>query len=425
MKRKFDSRWLVVAGCFLMVFICLGFCSSNKSLYLSAITDALDIKRSLFSINDSCRFLTSAVIAAFFGPLVARFGIKKLIVLGFASLIASMLIYAHATSIYAFYVGGCLLGLGISFTTTTMVGTVVRRHFRENSGKIMGAALAANGLGGALAAQIVAPIIFEEGNPFGYRNAYTLVAVILAITAVIVLCLVRDNKEAGPHEAKKAKKTRGQGWTGIDFATARKRPYFYFSIFAIFMTGLVLQGVNGISGAHMKDVGLDSGYVATVLSVHSLALTGFKFLTGYMYDKYGVRKTAMVCDVTAIVVTLMLGFLTNSPAGMFMAMFYGFFSSLALPLETIMLPLFAIDLFGNKSYEKMLGLFVAFNTAGYACGSPMVNWCYDLCGSYKPMLIIYAGVMLIITIGFQFILKAAQKERATVEAAEAAAETAA
>lgn len=404
-----------------MVFICLGFCSSNKSLYLSAITEALDLKRSLFSINDSCRFLTSAFIAAFFGPLVARFGIKKLIALGFCSLIASMLIYAHATSIYVFYVGGCLLGLGLAFTTTTMVGSVVRRHFKENSGKIMGAALAANGLGGALAAQIVTPIIFEEGNAFGYRNAYTLVAIILAVTAVIVLTLVHDNKDGGPVETKKAKKTRGQGWTGIDFATARKKPYFYFSIFAIFMTGLVLQGVNGISGAHMKDVGLDSGYVATVLSVHSLALTGFKFLTGYMYDKFGMRKTALVCDITAIIVTLALGFLTNSSLGVFMAMFYGFFSSLALPLETVMLPLFAIDLFGNKSYDRMMGLFVAFNTAGYACGSPLVNWCYDIYGSYKPMLIVYAGVMLLITIGFQFILNAAKKERAAVEAMEEAA----
>ena len=47
-------RWVIIGAMFLMVFICLGFCSSNKGLYLSAITEALDIKRSLFSVNDSC-----------------------------------------------------------------------------------------------------------------------------------------------------------------------------------------------------------------------------------------------------------------------------------------------------------------------------------------------------------------------------------
>ena len=36
-----------------MVLICLGFCSSVKSLYTVAMTDALGIKRSTFSINDA------------------------------------------------------------------------------------------------------------------------------------------------------------------------------------------------------------------------------------------------------------------------------------------------------------------------------------------------------------------------------------
>jgi MFS family permease len=65
----------------------------------------------------------------------------------------------------------------------------------------------------------------------------------------------------------------------------------------------VLQGINGIASAHMKDVGLDAGYIATVLSAHSLALAGFKFLTGILYDKFGGRKTMLLCSVTATVVT--------------------------------------------------------------------------------------------------------------------------
>lgn len=41
-------KWVIAAACFLMVMICLGFCSSTKPLYLSAITKALDIERSFF-----------------------------------------------------------------------------------------------------------------------------------------------------------------------------------------------------------------------------------------------------------------------------------------------------------------------------------------------------------------------------------------
>ena len=63
---------LVIASCFMMIFVCLGFCSSNKGLYLSAITGALGIPRSLFSINDSCRFITTAIINLFFGSLCRK-----------------------------------------------------------------------------------------------------------------------------------------------------------------------------------------------------------------------------------------------------------------------------------------------------------------------------------------------------------------
>ena len=79
MKKKLDYQWVIVITCFIMEFVALGFCSSNKSLYLGAITEALNIKRSLFSINDSVRFMTSAVVNLFFGTLIHKFGARKMV----------------------------------------------------------------------------------------------------------------------------------------------------------------------------------------------------------------------------------------------------------------------------------------------------------------------------------------------------------
>lgn len=150
-KRKFDYKWVIVGLSFLMVLTALGFCSSSKSLYIAPICEALGISRSTFSINDSCRFITTAIINIFFGSLIAKFGAKKLIGAGFVCLIASMLIYSFATNVYVFYVGGVFLGLGLAWTTTTMVGAVVNRWCKENKGTIMGAILASNGIGAAIA----------------------------------------------------------------------------------------------------------------------------------------------------------------------------------------------------------------------------------------------------------------------------------
>ena len=418
-KKKFDYQWIIVVVCFLMEFVCLGFCSSNKSLYLGAITQALDIKRSLFSFNDSVRFITSATISLFFGTLLHKFGAKKLIAAGFCALIASMQIYAHAQTVYVFYIGGCLLGMGLAFTTTTMIGSLVRRWCKRNTGTILGFVLASNGLGGALAAQIVTPIIYEEGNAFGYRNAYNLVTVILLCTGILAVVFLREPKEEpGEKPVPHKKKPRGGGWTGISFEDARKKSWFYVSLVGIFLTGMVLQGVNGASAAHMKDVGLDAGYVATVLSIHSLALMGFKFLTGVSYDKLGLRVTMIICDIAALVVMVFLALVTNSPAGKVYAMIYGIFSSLALPLETIMLSLITTDLYGNKSFDKILGIVTALNVFGYAVGAPVMNLCYDTFGTYVPFIWVCVGIMAVVTVAYQFVISAAGKEKQRILAAE-------
>jgi MFS family permease len=344
---------------------------------------------------------------------------------GFLCLIGSTQVYAHAESVFVFYIGGCLLGMGLAFCTTTMIGSIIRRWVKQNTGTILGFVLAANGLGGALAAQIVTPIIYEEGNPFGYRNAYNLVTVILVVTGIIAVIFLRNapkGEETAAPAASGKKKPRGGGWVGMDYETARKKPFFYAALVGIFLTGMVLQGVNGASGAHMKDAGLDAGYVATVLSLHSLALMAFKFLAGFSYDKFGLRTTMIVCDVAAVVVMIFLALVTNTPEGRIFALVYGVFSSLALPLETIMLSLITTDLFGNKSFDKMLGIVSALNVAGYAVGAPLMNWSYDLFGTYVPFIWACAGIMVVVTVMYQLVISAAQKERKAILAAEAVAE---
>ena len=99
---------------------------------------------------------------------------------------------------------------------------------------------------------------------------------------------------------------------------------------------------------------------------------------------------------------------------MAIAMIYSVFSSLALPLETIMLPIYASDLFGERSYEKILGIFVSVNVTGYALGAPIVNLCFDKIGTYKPILIVCAAIMLTVTVVMQFVISKAHKIRAEV-----------
>ena len=161
----------------------------------------------------------------------------------------------------------------------------------------------------------------------------------------------------------------------------------------------------------MRDVGVDEAFVATVLSAHSIALACFKFLTGFIYDKLGLRFTVSMCAGVAVLIMILLTLISASTLGMVAAIAYGILSSLALPLETIILPIYAGDLFGEKSYGKILGIIVSCNVAGYALGAPIVNLCYDLVGNYNVAFYACAGIMLAVLVGLQVVISAAKKEK--------------
>ena len=417
-KKKLDYTWVIVFACFMLGFFCLGFCSGNKGLYLAAITEALQLPRSLFSLNDSIRYLTTAGMNLVFATVLHKLGVKKMVAAGILSLTIQCVISAMATTVWEFYIAGFFLGLGLALCTTTMISFVIRRWCKENTGKILGFVLAANGVGSAAATQVVSPMIYESGDPFGYRNAYWLMAGILVIVGIIVVPLMREQPAEIP-APKNKEKAKSRDWSGMDYEEVKKKPYFYLAAVCIFLTGMCLQGLSGISAAHMKDTGIDPSYVALVVSIQSLMLAASKFLAGFSYDKFGMRFTMTFCDACALLATLLLSLVSATVLGKNLAVAHAVFNALALPLETIMLSLFASELFGNRAFAHTMGIFAAVNTAGYAAGTPLANWCFDAFGTYVPVILFYCGTMLVVTVVFQFILNAAYRERKRILAQEA------
>ena len=416
-KKKFDYMWIIVGLSFLMVFTVLGFCSSSKGVYLKAITNSLEMDRALFSINDSIRYITTAVVNVFFGFLIMKMGVKLMVACGFVALMGSMACYALAEDILLFYVGGFLLGVGLSWTTTTMVGYVVNKWCKKNRGTIMGLILASNGIGGAFAITILSPIIGDGtgASAFGYRTAYWIIVAILAVVGLLCVIFYREKprEEEDVSADTGVKKRRGRSWEGVSFAQATKKPYFYGACVCIFFTGFVLQGITGIANAHISDV-IGSSFADIMSTVHLIVLACSKFLAGFFYDKKGLRFTVNICSASAIVSLLALSFASNSTIGVVLAVVYSVISSVALPLETIMLPIYAADLFGEKSYSKIMGIFVSVNVAGYALAAPATNLCYSLTGSYNIALIVSCIVMAMVLVGIQFVINAGNKQRVAV-----------
>ena len=148
---------------------------------------------------------------------------------------------------------------------------------------------------------------------------------------------------------------RGTGWVGMDYEVAVKKPYLYLALVCMMLTGMSLLGVVLI---------------------------------------------------------------TNTPLGQVIAFVRIVFSSVALPLETVMLPLFASELFGNKSFNKCVGMLSAASTAVFAIGAPFANLCYDMFGNYNVAFVVFSALMLFVTFTMQFLVAASHRDRRVIESAQ-------
>ena len=93
-------------------------------------------------------------------------------------------------------------------------------------------------------------------------------------------------------------------------------------------------------------------------------------------------------------------------------------NAIAMTQETILLPLIASDLFGDKSSARVRGNFVSVCAIGYAVSSYIMNCVSDRWHSYRPILIVYAVLFAAVTVLMQVEIRRGEREREAILALE-------
>lgn len=423
LKFKLSYHWLIFIVGFIMVFTALGFGSSTGHSYKAAIIDDVDTGLTdvfLYGFSPSFRYVTTAILNIFFGFFVTKFGARRLIGFGFASLSLACICNSFATEYWHIYLGHVFFGIGFAWTTTTIVSTIVEKWFTNGKGTVMGIMLAANGLGAALSEVIINPMCNEAGN-LGWRVAYRITAVLFLVIGALAVLFIRNKpSDLGLQplgEDVVAKKKRGADWGGFEMDSVLKKPYFYVCGICIFMTGAVLTAMSSASKVHIYDVVGKSDemvdWVSFVFVTHSLVLMASKIFAGFSFDRFGIRFTFGYCSVAAVVSLLSLNLMTTDTT--WLAWVYSVLSSIALPLETILIPLLVAEIFGKKSHAKIMGYYLGLNVFGYAVGGPLADFFYAQFHSYRLILLIFAVLMTVSALTIQITFVKAKKDRIAFE----------
>lgn len=104
--------WRVVLACFLMAFFMFGFGLYGQGVYLAELQRAHGWPGALVSSASTFSFLLSAVLVIFTDDLLARMGLRALILCGLTALGASTALLGMMQSPWQLYLAYALMSVG-------------------------------------------------------------------------------------------------------------------------------------------------------------------------------------------------------------------------------------------------------------------------------------------------------------------------
>ena len=421
--RKFYG-WVIVLVSALLGFLGTGFYSYSRGMFLPHLANTLDDgNRFSISMGFSCAVITGALVAPYLGRYLDHGSPKKIMLGGIAIVSASYLMLAHVSNLLQFYfVVSVCMGLGMA----TMGGPVWHRSVMNWFDHWRGRAIAFAVMGASISGIVMPPLVNAMIEAIDWRNAYIVFGATTALAlfpAVYVFMrdrpedigevrdghrYVADNPEemvvvAEDHvlwSTKEMLTHKGFWAISVMFGSM-------FCVFAAVMLHLF---------SHLKDIGLDGGTAAQVLSITALFAALGKPVVGWLSDYWGARVSiwlALICQGTAL---LLFSAANSTIAAIFAGCLYGFGYSGMSPLRT-----FAISsTLGSRSFGSASGLLRFVEMPWALMASPIAGLIYDQTGSYLIAFQVLAGMMFVCCLGPFFIAVGGRRDRMRRKAQETA-----
>lgn len=390
---------------------------NNGGLFILPVTKSLGISRSSYSLSVSLQNLCGFLAVLLSGPLVKRFGYRKLVFVSLPLAGLGYIVLSGSNSLAGLCVGAAMLGITSGYSGATGVNRVVNDWFHRHRGIVLGIVSASSGIGGSIFCFVLSDAM-KRGS---WRHAYLLSAAFMGVLLALNILFVRDTPD------KMGLKPYGEGeipeshrrfvpensFQGYSFQELSHRPVFFL------MLGVLLVSYVGVYlpyssiVPHLLDRGLSNEKAVELQSSMLLALSVSKIVMGLLMDVIGVRWVTVLCFACGGVSMWLLPQITSASTALTAIILYSF----ALPLTSITIPLLTIDMFGYHSYIIAMGVFSSIISIGSMLAMPISSLVFDRFGSYAPAF--YTGtVVLALMIVMYFVLyRIADRERVRWESA--------
>lgn len=338
--------------------------------------------------------LLSVVSAPVIGAISDRIGVRKVLAVSFLLEVIILYSFSRMTgNINAYLVRYGLLALLCMGTTQVVFSRVLASWFHRKLGLALGTSLAGVGLGGYFWSKIIQMLI----NDYGWRGAYTGMAVIIGcITLPIVLLIVRDtpsnmglsvdgddSEMARAHFSAKEKQ-------GIPLSEAARGRQYWLMILVFLLTGLGLQGVSLNMVPLMKSLGMNADLAADTQAKMFLFVVFGRLTSGILLDRmFGPRIAQFFLVAPIIGITALL---LGASGGWAMAS--AWCVGLSLGGEADVFAYLVKRYFGLKHYSRIYGtMFSTFGIASALAPTATAWGSENIAGGYSTILWAHVSVL--------------------------------
>src|SRR6516164_2121277 len=155
--------WRVVLACFLMAFFMFGFGLYGQGVYLAELQRVHGWPGTLVSAASTFSFLLTSVLVIFTDDLLARIGLRSLILCGLSALGASTVVLALMVDPWQLYLAYALMSLGWTGMGTVVIATVLNSWFERRRGLALSLAFNGATCGGIVLAPLLLMLVGSVG----------------------------------------------------------------------------------------------------------------------------------------------------------------------------------------------------------------------------------------------------------------------
>lgn len=375
----------------------VGIVSNCGSLFIKPIAADFGVARTQVSTMQTIMALAYAFVSFNAGKIFTRPDLGKILKIDLFVLSIAYFSYSLCTKLWQFYALAALIGVAYALLGVVAFSVIIPNWFVEKRGRAIGLSFMGSGIGGMIFNYLAGNWIVQ----YGWRTTYQILAVCLfVIMAPFVLFVLKIKPSDIGLEPYGAKHMEGIGEAGeeegMTFKDARKTSSFWIIALAGAAVGMCTNTLIQTISPHLTDIGYDTVFAATVVSLAMGSLAFGKLALGSLYDTLGSKKTTLLSNLTMTIGLTGLLFSYYKPA--ILGIFVG--ASLGVAFMSVAFPILIQNLFGRREYTAIYG-FITGATGLVTVVMPMVNnMVYDKAGSYNPAYIFHIALSLIVAVVF-------------------------